>query len=81
MKYRNFEIAPKLDFGKVGHYIGGKYIKTGHVVTDGFCNVLPGATWARTPSQARDLIDAHIESQGDAETFWGIVKKQNEVKA
>ena len=73
--YRGFVIKPKRDFGAgKGFLINGRWVKQGYVVTDGTCNVLPGATWAETLFKARGLVDAHIESNGDAVRFWEIVQ-------
>lgn len=74
MEYRGYTIKPKLDFGKYGFYIDGEYVKTGFVVTDGFCNVMPGATWSQTEDGAKVLIDIYITAEGDAEKFWDLVK-------
>jgi len=76
-KYRGFTIKPKLDFGRYGFLINGKWVTTGWVVTDGFCNVLAGATWSRTIAGAKNLILAHIESKGNADLFWKIVKARS----
>ncbi len=57
MEYRGLQIELKRDFPV-------NSAQTGYVITDGVCNVLPGATWAKTPSQARALIDAYIEAGG-----------------
>ena len=73
--YRGFQIHLKRDFGRgKGFLIKGRYVKRGYVVTNGTCNVMPGATWAQTIFQARGLIDALIESQGDSNKFWEIVR-------
>lgn len=73
-KYLSFTIKPKLDFGSQPFLIDGKMVSKGWVVTDGFCNVLPGATWSQTIAGAKKLITAHIESRGNADRFWKIVK-------
>ena len=73
--YKGFHIVPKLDIGHPGFLIEGKWVKTGWVVTDGHCNILPGATWAQTVEGAKSLIRAHIKSHGDAPKFWEIVKE------
>lgn len=41
-----YHIKVKRDFGSgPGWLINGRYVRTGFVVTDGFCNIMPGATW------------------------------------
>ena len=65
MEYRGFKIEQKRDFGEYGYLIPGKgLVKTGYVITDGRCNVMPGASWAITPSVARKMIDAYIAAGG-----------------
>lgn len=55
--YRGLIIKPKQDFGPDSN-------ETGFVITDGCCNVMPGATWARTIEQAIQLINCYIEAGG-----------------
>ena len=75
--YKGYQIEPKKDFGSGrGFLIDGKYVKSGYIVTDGTCNVLPGATWTTTIWKARGLIDALIESEGDSSVFWHIARNQ-----
>lgn len=74
--YRGYQILPKRDFGRHGFLIDGKVVKRGYVVTDGMCNVMPGATWTQTIWRARELVDALIESQGNSDEFWRIVRGQ-----
>ena len=76
LKYRGFRIERKRDFGRFGFLIDGKCVKTGYVITDGICNILPGATWSQTIEGAVDLIDAFITSAGDSDVFWKLVRAQ-----
>jgi hypothetical protein len=70
-KYR---IVPKRDFGRMGFWIEGKWVKTGFVVTDGFCNVMPGATWFRTVADAMAAIRVLEETKGDSDAFWARMR-------
>ena len=54
MKYRGLEIKESQDFGLRQRGL------IGYVITDGFCNVMPGCTYAMTPSQARQLINVYF---------------------
>ena len=76
-KYLGYTIQPKMDFGSQFFFIDGKRVSRGWVVTDGFCNVLPGATWSQTIAGAKKLIVAHVESKGNAALFWKIVKARS----
>ena len=51
MKYK---IVIKRDFGPYGYWNhkNRRNEKTGFVVTDGVCNIMPGATWFRTVEDA-----------------------------
>lgn len=73
--YRGYRIQPKLDFGPVGYLVNGKYVKKGYVVTDGVCNVMPGATWFQTVSEARKAVDILIAVGGEnaSELMWEIM--------
>jgi hypothetical protein len=73
-RYRLLFIVPKRDFGPQGFLIDGKWVKTGWVVTDGLCNVMPGATWFQTVQEAKHAIDILIGVRGDAEMFWEILR-------
>jgi hypothetical protein len=70
LNYRGFAVEPKRDFGSVGFYIGGRFIKEGFVVVKGGSNVMPGATWFRTIESAKHAIDVFIDVDGDAHKFW-----------
>lgn len=70
-KYR---IVPKRDFGSgPGFYIRGQYVKSGFVVTDGLCNIMPGATWFRTIPEAMAALFVYCGVHGDADSFWRIM--------
>ncbi len=73
-RYRTLQIVPKRDFGATGFLIKGKMVKKGWVVTDGVCNVMPGATWFTTVPKAKQAIDVLIGVKGDAEMFWDIIQ-------
>lgn len=68
-KYR---IKPKRDFGPKGFWIKGEWVKKGFVVTDGFCNVMPGAIWFSTIESAMNSLADLIASNGDSQKFWEL---------
>lgn len=74
-KYR---IVPKRDFprsyGTHGFYDRGCWINHGFVVTDGFCNIMPGATWFETVKQAMHSLEVYVSVNGDAKKFWAILR-------
>lgn len=71
-KYR---IVPKRDFQGKGFYCKGKWIRHGFVVTDGFCNIMPGATWFESIRDALIGVECYKESGGDANKFWALVRR------
>ncbi len=70
-----FRIIPKRDFGSHGFLIGGKWVKTGFVVTLNGGNCMPGSTWFRSIADAMDAIDTLIGCNGNAKLFWERVRK------
>ncbi len=73
-KYRGYKIVPKRDFGPgPGYFIDGKYVKKGWLITDGLCNVAPGATWFESIALAQEGIDALIAAGADSDKFWAIL--------
>lgn len=73
MKYK---IVIKRDFGPYGYWNPKtrQNEKKGFVVTDGFCNIMPGATWFRTVEEAMGAIRIFDEVGGDAAAFWQRIK-------
>lgn len=81
-----FRIVPKRDFGSgpgfwlpnAGTTGTGNYgfVKSGFVVTDGICNIMPGATWFRTVAEAMSAIRIYIEAQGNAAKFWELMRAE-----
>lgn len=66
-----YRIVPKRDFGSgPGFWIKGKFVKSGFVVTDGICNIMPGATWFQTVEEAMQGLKHLIEADFKAERFW-----------
>lgn len=75
-----YRITPKRDFGNgPGYWMPnagttgtGKYghVKHGFVVTDGMCNIMPGAMWFRTIPSAIAALGILIDVHGDAQAFW-----------
>lgn len=74
-KYR---IVPKRDFGRQGFLINGKWIKSGFVVTDGFCNIMPGATWFLSIEDAMRAVRVYATVKGDAQLFWKRIREADE---
>lgn len=80
-KYR---IVPKRDFGSgKGFWCKGAgttgtdnygWVKSGFVVTDGICNIMPGATWFRTIHEAMAAIDVFVSVRGNANEFWKQIR-------
>jgi len=74
MPSTQFRIVPKRDFpcvhGMRGFYDRGRWITKGFVVTDGVCNIMPGATWFETIPEALKAIEIFCGVQGDAKAFW-----------
>lgn len=68
---KRYRIKPKRDWPRYGFYDAATRtnIKTGYVVTDGVCNVMPGATWFRTVADAFLAIEVH-KVTGDTQAFW-----------
>lgn len=70
-----YQIVPKQDFGHYGYYDAKRrcLIREGFIVTDGFCNVMPGATWFRTKEEAEIGIEA-LRLAGDNADFYAVYK-------
>lgn len=81
-KYR---IVPKRDFGSgPGFWLPGAgntgtanygWVKSGFVVTDGLCNIMPGATWFQTVAEAMRGLRVLIECDFDAAAFWTAIRR------
>lgn len=70
---RKYRIQPKRDFGSSkGFLINGQWVKSGFVVTDGFCNVMPGATWFQTVADAFRAIVIWELAGKCADEFWRL---------
>lgn len=75
-----YRIVPKRDFGSgpgfwmanAGTSGTGNYgfVKHGFVVTDGLCNVMPGATWFRNVEDAMRALFIYCGCHGNAQEFW-----------
>ena len=71
-----FRIIPKRDFGSGnGFWIDRQWVKSGFVVTDGICNVMPGATWFQTIPEAMRAIRILVEADGNAKLFWQRIRE------
>lgn len=77
---RRYRVVPKRDFGSgPGYWLPnagttgtGKYgfVKSGFVVTDGFCNIMPAGCWFRTAADAFDALRILLSVDRDAPRFW-----------
>lgn len=81
-KYRGFTIQPKRDFGDNGFWSSEHRCKVnaGWVITDGgIVNVVPGAMWAWTIEQTKEIIDDLIAvgGEGNATEFWNRRRRLN----
>ncbi len=74
--YRGVEIVPKKDFWIHPYEDCGGICKKGYIVTDGFCNVMPGAAWAKSILEAKSMVDALIEANGDSTQFWALLRER-----
>ncbi len=59
--YRGLAIEPKKDFGTVGFFLDGKYVKKGWLICKGMCNIVDGAGWFTTINKAKEYIDLNYE--------------------
>ena len=73
LEYRDFHIVPKLDFDGMPYQNVNTYRK-GYVIVKDYVNIMPGATWATSVIEAKAMIDAYIEADGNAEMFWKIFR-------
>ena len=79
-----YRICIKRDFGPgPGHWLPGAgnvgtgkygFVKSGFVVTNGGCNVMPGAAWFRTVESAMRAIRALEETNGEPDAFWEVMR-------
>lgn len=72
INYRGYKIIPKRDFGKYPYQNNGCVYSKGYVVTDGTCNVMPGATWSHSVIEAKAMIDTLHESIETGKDFWEL---------
>lgn len=75
IEYKGFHIVPKLDFGKYPHSDVNTYRK-GYVVVKSGINVMPGATWASSIIESKEMIESYLEANGNAELFWTIIRRK-----
>lgn len=76
--YRGYEIHEKKDFGSKPFLIDGFMVAHGYVVTDGICNVIPGAGWFLTVQDALTGIDDLIAAGDCSDTFHALRKARRE---
>lgn len=78
--YRGFRIVPKRDFGRYGFWSAEHLcnLNAGWVICYGEshrfrgCNAMPGATFAWTLAQAKEMIDDLIRAEENAARFWEL---------
>lgn len=75
IEYRGYHIIPKLDFGSYP-YLNVNTYKKGYVIVKDSMNVMPGATWATSIIEAKEMINSLIESNGDGQLFWEIQRRK-----
>lgn len=79
VEYRGYRVYRKRDFGRLGNWNEDGTPK-GYVITDGICNVMPGATWSKTLDGAINLVDNLIttaeRADGNSDVFWYITHKR-----
>lgn len=84
--YRGFTIAAKRDFD-IGFLIDGFLVRAGYIVTDGVCEVMPGAVWFQTVQHAMKAIDDLIASQAmprgptGEHPFWALNRLRGAAEA
>jgi hypothetical protein len=80
-----YKIVVKRDFGRFGWYDSETRTnrRDGFVVTDGICNIIPGAGWFPTIADAMIGIEAHMIS-GDTkefhDTYRRLVRERRETR-
>lgn len=52
-------IQPKRDFGSVGYFINGKYVRKGWLAVYRGCNIVDGAQWFVTKREAIEWKRKH----------------------
>ena len=74
IKMTRYKIKVKRDFGNKPFLINGQYVyvKTGFVVTDGFCNVMPGAIWFLDIPTAMKGIRILEKAKATGIDFWTL---------
>lgn len=81
---RKYKIKVNRDFGRYGWYDAETRTcnrRDGFVVTDGLCNIIPGACWFKTIEDAMLGIKAHIISGDTAEWHQTYARLNAERKA
>lgn len=71
-----YQIRVKRDWGRYGWYDAKTRTnrRDGFVVTDGSCNIIPGAGWFETIEEAMVGIEAH-RIAGDTAAWHGVYKQ------
>ena len=69
--YKGYKIVPKRDFGN-----NDPDNAKGYVITDGRCNIMPGATWSSDVLGAKTMIDIFIEAKNDSDKFWELLRER-----
>ncbi len=74
IEYRGFHIVPKLDFEGVPHEGVANTYRKGYLIVIDYVNIMPSDTWATSVIEAKAMIDAYSEADGNAEMFWKILR-------
>ncbi|TQS01389.1 hypothetical protein [Paenibacillus ottowii] len=75
IEYKGFIIQPKLDMGRNPWRIKGNDIRRGYIVMENGCLAMPGGAWACSVVEAKHMIDTYLESGGDVQKFWELLRK------
>lgn len=75
-----YRIVPKRDFGAgPGFWINRAWVKSGFIVTDGRCNIMPGACWFRSIAEAMDALTILLNVGHNADRFWDAMRAKRVV--
>lgn len=69
LKYRDYVIKVKQDFGDGFYLVDGMPTNFGYIVVKDNINVVPGAVWFQTVKHAKHAIDVLILTEGNADMF------------
>lgn len=76
IEYRGYHIVPKRDFGNSPFQSAGCIFSKGYIITDGYCNMMPGASWSHDVIGAKVMIDILIEAKESGKDFWDLLREK-----